>query len=194
MERTRVFLSCFPQQGQADNPAIFVTAVARLLSTYSDEVVEAVTDPATGLPSRSRYRPALAEIKEACEAHLAPARRSSERSERVKQQLADRRAWEATHAARTLGGDTRVAKAQEAFTKASEVILGPDNEEQERKREHMRKLLEPVNEAHNSEVLGDGKFRGSPWMVNYLRQMAAGKTAEEIRQGRDLPVGGKHRE
>jgi hypothetical protein len=47
------------------------TAVARILSKYSLDVVLFVCDPYTGLPGKSSFMPSIAEIRAACEARAS---------------------------------------------------------------------------------------------------------------------------
>jgi hypothetical protein len=66
---------CYRRDEAAD-PDTFVAAVTMILSRYPAEVVEAVTDPFAGVPSRKSERgysglPDVADIKEACEDEAA---------------------------------------------------------------------------------------------------------------------------
>jgi len=44
-----------------------MAAVVAVLCDYAQEIVQYVTDPRTGLPSRVKWLPAVAEVREACE-------------------------------------------------------------------------------------------------------------------------------
>ncbi len=66
---------CYRRDEAAD-PDTFVAAVTMILSRYPADVVEAITDPFAGLPSRKNERgysglPDVADVKEACEAEAA---------------------------------------------------------------------------------------------------------------------------
>lgn len=52
---------------------------------YPENVVSVVCNPARGLPSRLKFLPTLAEIKEALEAEMEPIRRELERRRRIEQ-------------------------------------------------------------------------------------------------------------
>lgn len=70
---------CFRRDEAAD-PDTFVAAVTMILAHYSPRVVEAVTDPFSGLPTRKNERgysglPDVADVKEACEAEAARVQR-----------------------------------------------------------------------------------------------------------------------
>lgn len=49
---------------------------------YPPEVVKAVANPSTGLPSRSQWLPSIAEVKAACETLIGPEIRRREREAR----------------------------------------------------------------------------------------------------------------
>lgn len=58
---------CF-RKGDANDPETYTAAVAAVLSEYSVEVIQRVTDPRTGLPRTNKLMPNPAEVGEACEA------------------------------------------------------------------------------------------------------------------------------
>lgn len=71
-ERAKLMFGCY-RRGDANDPDTYVAAVAMVLARYSAEVVKAVTDPYSGLPSRKSESgwtgmPDVADVKEACEA------------------------------------------------------------------------------------------------------------------------------
>lgn len=70
-ERATILLGCY-RTGAANDPEIYVRAIVSVLMRYPEQVVNAVTEPATGLPSRLKWLPAVAELVEACEAEMAP--------------------------------------------------------------------------------------------------------------------------
>src|SRR6185436_2841024 len=65
--KARLMLGCY-RKGEANDPQTYATAVAAMLAQYPEEVIEAVTSPLSGLPSRTDFMPTLKELKEACEA------------------------------------------------------------------------------------------------------------------------------
>jgi hypothetical protein len=74
-KRARLMFGCYRRDEAAD-PETFVAAVTMILSRYPAAVVEAVTDPFSGIPSRKTERgysglPDVADVKEACEAEAA---------------------------------------------------------------------------------------------------------------------------
>jgi hypothetical protein len=49
---------------------MFITAATAMLSSYPEIVAERVCDPMRGLPSKNKFLPAIAEIREACEREM----------------------------------------------------------------------------------------------------------------------------
>lgn len=68
--RAAILIGCYRKSDAAD-PEIYTTAVIAVLTKYRPEVVSAVTEPSTGLPSRLKWLPSIAEIVEACEEEAA---------------------------------------------------------------------------------------------------------------------------
>ena len=58
---------CF-RKGEANDPEIYVAAIIRILQEFSEEVVEHVTSPITGLPRQIDFLPTLREVDQACKA------------------------------------------------------------------------------------------------------------------------------
>jgi hypothetical protein len=71
IERTALLLGCY-RKGDAEDPEIYSAAVAAVLSTYPDAIALKVTDPRSGIASRSQWLPTVAEIRGACEKEMAP--------------------------------------------------------------------------------------------------------------------------
>lgn len=69
---------------------MYVAGVVAVLSRYPVDVIEAVTDPATGLPSILQWLPSLAEVRASCDARIRPLIEAEARERRVQAQLADR--------------------------------------------------------------------------------------------------------
>lgn len=82
-----MLLGCY-RRGDANDPDIYVRAVASVLGEYPLDIIRAVCDPRFGLPSKSEWLPTVSEVKGACEAAMAPI----DRKEREERFLADRRA------------------------------------------------------------------------------------------------------
>jgi hypothetical protein len=124
LRRAELMLSCY-RKDETHNPEIYSAAIAAVMGEYSEAVVEYVTDPRTGLPSRQKFLPNVAEVREALDARAAIVHRSSTYEQRVAEQLrlteewknrvpserlkAAGRAWldRTDPKARQLSGDTR---------------------------------------------------------------------------------------
>lgn len=77
-DRVRILMGCY-RQGEASDPDIYATAIASVFAGYPETVVRAVTDPARGLPGRSKWLPSVAEVVAACDAEQEPERRETAR-------------------------------------------------------------------------------------------------------------------
>jgi hypothetical protein len=62
------FLLLSYRRDETHNPEVYSSAVSAVLADgYSPEIVDYVTDPRTGLPSRKKFLPSVAEVREACD-------------------------------------------------------------------------------------------------------------------------------
>lgn len=66
--RATILIGCY-RKSDANDPEIYTTAVVAVLTRYSPEIAIAVTEPATGLPRKSKWLPSIAEIVDACNEH-----------------------------------------------------------------------------------------------------------------------------
>jgi hypothetical protein len=80
--RATLLFGYYPRN-EANDPEIFITGATAMLASYPEIVVERVCDPLRGLPSKSKFLPSIAEIREVCERemiwHDAVERRERER-------------------------------------------------------------------------------------------------------------------
>ena len=60
----------FYPRNEANDPEMFIAGATAMLAGYPETVVERVCDPVRGLPAKSRFLPAIAEIREACEREM----------------------------------------------------------------------------------------------------------------------------
>ena len=79
-------LDCW-RTGGANNPEVFVTAVAATLARYPDQVIYDVTDPTTGLPVQVTWMPSVKEVRDACEKAYRPIVENEARLKRIKEQM-----------------------------------------------------------------------------------------------------------
>ena len=84
---------CF-RKGDANDPDTYAAAIAAVLTRFPPEVVAHVTDPRSGLPSRSNFLPTVHEVRLACEERDADLNRSNRRAALERQQLAEREQYE----------------------------------------------------------------------------------------------------
>ena len=89
--RAGMMFGCYRKQ-DANDPEIYVAAVTAILSEYPDSVIETVTDPRTGLPSKIKWLPAVAEVKSECEIHMYRVRYQEAWNKRAADQAAEREA------------------------------------------------------------------------------------------------------
>lgn len=92
-ERTQLMLDCY-RTGAANNPEVFVTAVAATLARYPDQVIYDVTDPRTGIPSKISWMPTIKDVREACERAYEPIKEEIEREKRIAEQMRLREEYE----------------------------------------------------------------------------------------------------
>jgi hypothetical protein len=66
-----MMFACY-RKDDAHDPQKYCAAVAAVLGDgYTRAIIEYVTDPRTGIPSRQKFLPAVAEVREACDARAA---------------------------------------------------------------------------------------------------------------------------
>lgn len=78
-------LDCFPERVDAPAALGQAGALATILQDYPDDLIEKITDPARGMPVRQKWRPLPYELKQACEAEMAPLRRAAAREARLRE-------------------------------------------------------------------------------------------------------------
>lgn len=88
-ERARLLLGQF-RRGEANDPAVFVTSVAAVLSRYRREIIIEVTDPRTGLALKTNWLPTIREVGDACQALDDAAQAREKRDFDLEKQLASR--------------------------------------------------------------------------------------------------------
>jgi len=81
LKRAELLFACY-RKDEAHDPQTYSAAIAAVLGDgYSRSIVEYVTDPRTGLPSRQKFLPTVAEVREACDARAAHIARMDRYSE-----------------------------------------------------------------------------------------------------------------
>lgn len=82
-------LGCY-RVSDAHDPEIYISAVVAVLAMYPVEVIRNVTIPETGIPSKIKWLPTIAEIKEACEGHYRAKRYAKEWDAGARKQAEER--------------------------------------------------------------------------------------------------------
>src|SRR5215475_6167574 len=72
-------LFAFCEMPEIGDPKAFMAAVVAIFEQFPNEVVRQVVDPARGIPSKHR-RPALVDIRKACDDAYAPIDRANARA------------------------------------------------------------------------------------------------------------------
>jgi hypothetical protein len=138
------------------DPQVYSSAVVSTLMTWPEEVIIAVTEPATGIPSRIAWLPSIAEIVSACKDAYEPirARYELEKTKRAlpapgslrlsDAEMAERKA----HVDRVLGGMTEklkwpTGKQQPGWLSASDAaeILARYERAAQQQQRHDEELL-----------------------------------------------------
>lgn len=86
--RAQLMFGCY-RKGDANDPDTYTAAVAAVLTRYPPEVVAQVTDPRTGLPSRSDFLPTVKEVHDACELIVEREARAVAREKMEREQVAE---------------------------------------------------------------------------------------------------------
>lgn len=92
VERAKLMFGCYRKDDAAD-PETYSAAVAAVLAEYGPDIVQRVTDPRSGLPSKQNWLPTVKEVRDACEEIDGRRRRMAESAEREREQLSARKAF-----------------------------------------------------------------------------------------------------
>ncbi len=82
-------LGCY-RTGDANDPEVYISGVVAVLSRYTIEIIRAVTEPATGLPSKSNWLPTIAEIRKECDLLEERETRKAHLAKQLEEQFASR--------------------------------------------------------------------------------------------------------
>lgn len=78
------------RRGDVSDPDMYMAGIVDVLRRYPLDVVIAVTEPGSGLPSTDEFYPTPKRVREACEAIEAPRRRQREWDARAVAQVQER--------------------------------------------------------------------------------------------------------
>ena len=76
-DRIELLFSAYRRDDYAD-PERFVTQLGVVLTDYSDDIIQYVTDPRTGIQRRIKWPPSIPEIVEACDERKKALEKSAE--------------------------------------------------------------------------------------------------------------------
>jgi hypothetical protein len=93
LQRAQILLGCYRRDDAAD-PETYGGAVAAVLAEYPPDIVQRVTDPRSGIPSRSQWLPTVKEVRDACEEIDQRRRAMAQMKKHEAEQLAARKAAE----------------------------------------------------------------------------------------------------
>jgi hypothetical protein len=85
-----ILVGCF-KNGNVDGE-VFMRALVAVFERYSQQIVDAVTNPVDGLPASLQWIPTIAEVKAACDARAERYRKAVEIENRRAAQIAERNA------------------------------------------------------------------------------------------------------
>lgn len=137
--------ACYRREDAASAETM-LDAAAVVLAQYPDEVMERVTHPVTGIPGRLKWPPSIYELREACEAELAPVEAAKSRADQAERQLAEREQYEKTRAEiARMSIDELKAKYGDRWGLAAE----KEDKEAKQKRENLRHM---ANRRYHGEV------------------------------------------
>lgn len=147
--RATLLAGCYRKDDAAD-PETYVTALAAVLAEYSPDIVQRVTDPRSGLPSRVQWLPTVKEVRDECESIGGHRRRLAEMAAREERQLRERREFEASKQAKPTFQQLREKYGENWGLQTA----SPENEETKAKRRNTMQLAN--NRAFEAECISVG--------------------------------------
>jgi hypothetical protein len=88
LQRAQILLGCYRKDDAAD-PETYAGAVAAVLAEYPPDIVQRVTDPRSGLPSKLQWLPSVKEVRDACEELDNRRRYQEQRAHQQAEQIAE---------------------------------------------------------------------------------------------------------
>lgn len=99
VQRAKLLAGCY-RKSDASDPETYAGAVSAVLAEYAPDIVQRVTDPRTGLPSKLQWLPSVKEVRDACEELDARQRYLRERAKQEAEQVAELRRMDAARQTR----------------------------------------------------------------------------------------------
>src|SRR5262245_22541962 len=88
VRHTTQLLSFYPEKS-VTNADVFVAACVAILAHFPEDIAQAVVDPVSGLPSKLKWFPSLAEIRTECDQLNNAARAADRRASNLAKQIAE---------------------------------------------------------------------------------------------------------
>jgi len=167
-KHARLLLGCF-RTGDANDPEVYTAGVIAVLSSYPMEVVRLVCDPRSGLPSKVKWLPTIAEIRDECEAWHAPMRRAVAREENIKQQLEERERLEAEQARRPTFEELQAKYGKTWGLNPRPEEIAVDENRQRNVIDRNLRDIQAEYAAHGEEPIKAGELLVSRELVQIIR-------------------------
>lgn len=164
----KLLLGCY-RTGDANDPEVYTAGVIAVLSDYSSEIVRAVCDPRTGIPSEIKWLPTLAEIKKACEELRIPMRLAAERDARIRAQFAERDIEDESCLRRPTIEEMKEKYGETWGLNPRPEATASDPEAARRARERSERDIEAEYSAHGEEPVRAGDILLSRELVHKIR-------------------------
>jgi hypothetical protein len=164
----RLLLGCY-RTGDANDPEVYTAGVIAVLASYPMEVVRLVCDPRSGLPSKVKWLPTIAEIHDECEAWHGPMRRSAARNESIELQLQERERHEAEQKTRATYEELQAKYGKTWGLNPREEVVADDARRGERMREFSNREIQQEYDVHGEEPVRVGELLVSRELVQMLR-------------------------
>lgn len=170
-KQARLLLGCY-RTGDANDPEVYTAGVIAVLSTYPMEVVRLVCDPRSGLPSKVKWLPTIAEVRDECEAWHGPMRRAAARQASIEVQLQDRAEAEQKRSERPTYDELKAKHGASWGLNPSDEAIAEDPRRAERAREFSNRDIQREYDAHGEKPYRVGDLLISRSLVKLLKGAA----------------------
>lgn len=172
--RAKLLLGCY-RTGDANDPATYVAAITAILARFPEEVITAVTHPATGLPSKKGWLPTVKEVHDACTEAVEPIIQHEARLKRIAEQM-EMRERERT------GEKPTIQQLKEKYganwgIEASDPVKAADRIVKENREARERAAARTVAEYAELGMEPPSKFALSPTALRVIREQDENRAA-----------------
>lgn len=169
----KALCGCY-RKDEASDPQVYAAAVAAIFDEYDDEIVQIVTDPRTGLPSKCQWLPTIKEVREACETLKQEMTDAIGRERDLQRQFSDRKKYEAEQAAKRNRTPEQQAKVDAALAEAA-AKLGPGLDKGQTRAPSAEAI-----DHHRDLLLRDYKAAGREPVYTSAGQIVSMELADKI--------------